>query len=539
MGNKQSNEKQMQESQISQNQSQLSSRDSQISSSNFTNNKIQKQVLLNQELIYPSSDDCPSKINVTLNGITFWSNYDSGNLSQVEQIEATTFNLSISEDCQGRIPPVQSNKGTRQWFNFKVVSVTDFQANFVIVNIATRFKKIWTNDSDIYVKINKIWSRYPAVYQGFQVKFSFEFKANQIVQFAYMPPWSYKKNQKFFDFYFSQLHPDIYFRRETIAYSLEGRNIELITITKNGPHEQQEYYCPEFLFPDKQQNESLIKFKKQYILISCRVHAGEVPASFILKGILESLQNYNESAKFLLENYVFLIIPMLNPDGVYRGHYRLDSLGYDQNRVYNRILKFPKFNGPLAVLETCKNYNVAFYIDLHAHSVLSNSFIYTNWHPDPSIHQAILEFPKQMKSKVAHFRIKEAMSTQINYEKNQYEIEGIYTEKEENIQKAPELKIHFTKENLVPQSMNDDCPYSINPYLTGVAKSDVYLTTQVMFSYTLEVNYRFYTKNKQVFKYEITDFITLGRDVIESLYSAHQNQDFIQIKQHLDSNILN
>lgn len=43
---------------------------------------------------------------------------------------------------------------------------------------------------------------------------------------------------------------------------------------------------------------------------------------------------------------------MLNPDGVYRGHYRLDALGYDENRIYNRINKYPKFNGPFAVLET-------------------------------------------------------------------------------------------------------------------------------------------------------------------------------------------
>jgi hypothetical protein len=74
---------------------------------------------------------------------------------------------------------------------------------------------------------------------------------------------------------------------------------------------------------------------------------------------------------------------MLNPDGVYRGHYRLDSLGYDENRVYNRLVKYPKFNGPLAVLETCKNYDVRLYLDLHAHSVLTNSFIFSNFHSDP------------------------------------------------------------------------------------------------------------------------------------------------------------
>lgn len=54
-----------------------------------------------------------------------------------------------------------------------------------------------------------------------------------------MPPWSYKKNQKYLDLYSSLLHPKIYFRRDVIAKSLDGRNIELITITENGESEKQ------------------------------------------------------------------------------------------------------------------------------------------------------------------------------------------------------------------------------------------------------------------------------------------------------------
>lgn len=144
-----------------------------------------------------------------------------------------------------------------------------------------------------------------------------------------------------------------------LCSSLDERRIELITLTSssNGTGEIEERYG-DVLFPEKVVERAQKFINKPYLFISCRVHAGETPASYMMKGLLNFLREYktNEDAWMFLERFVLILIPMLNPDGVYRGHYRLDALGYDLNRVYNRRYKKYKFPGPYAVLETAKYY---------------------------------------------------------------------------------------------------------------------------------------------------------------------------------------
>jgi murein tripeptide amidase MpaA len=57
-------------------------------------------------------------------------------------------------------------------------------------------------------------------------------------------------------------------------------------------------------------------------------------SSYIVKGVIDYLTSDDESAFQLRDNFIFKIVPMVNPDGVIHGNYRSNLSGSDLNRKW-------------------------------------------------------------------------------------------------------------------------------------------------------------------------------------------------------------
>lgn len=126
----------------------------------------------------------------------------------------------------------------------------------------------------------------------------------------------------------------------------------------------------------------MVRFnKKPYVFFTARVHPGEVPSSHIMNGLIQFLTSDDEVAENLRNKFTFSIIPMINPDGVYRGHYRVDTLGQNLNRFYSEptIEKHPTVFGIKNYAKLIKEQGeLYFYLDMHAHASKRGCFIFGN-----------------------------------------------------------------------------------------------------------------------------------------------------------------
>lgn len=121
----------------------------------------------------------------------------------------------------------------------------------------------------------------------------------------------------------SLLRKSLILEKSILALSPEGRPVDLYKITG---------------VTKNIKNENKHQLKK-YVIITSRVHPGETQSSFLLNGLLKQLilnRSFRKSKNHqkILQEFIFIIIPILNPDGVYRGHYRQNIYGSNLNRSY-------------------------------------------------------------------------------------------------------------------------------------------------------------------------------------------------------------
>lgn len=81
----------------------------------------------------------------------------------------------------------------------------------------------------------------------------------------------------------------------------------------------------------------------------------------------------------MAEEFELIIIPCLNPDGVYYGNYRTDTRGQNLNRFYDQsdFQRFP-VNIAYNMLVQLHSQRIFMIIDLHNHASLQSVVLFGN-----------------------------------------------------------------------------------------------------------------------------------------------------------------
>ncbi|XP_075000823.1 cytosolic carboxypeptidase-like protein 5 isoform X7 [Calonectris borealis] len=309
-------------------------------------------------------------MEIRCGGLLFSSRFDSGNLAHVEQVEppgaggspaACTalpaadyeFNVWTRPDCA----QTEYENGNRSWFYFSVRGGAPGKLIKLHILNMNKQSRLYSQGMSPFVRtlpMRPRWERirerpsFEMVETQFVLSFVHRFLEHRgaTTYFAFCYPFSYTECQEMLaqlDGRFQECRhmspssplDSVYYHRELLCHSLDKLRVDLLTVTScHGMLEKREPRLDK-LFPDTTTPRPRRFTGKRVFFLSSRVHPGETPSSFVFNGFLDFiLREEDPRAQMLRRMFVFKLIPMLNPDGVVRGHYRTDSRGVNLNRQY-------------------------------------------------------------------------------------------------------------------------------------------------------------------------------------------------------------
>lgn len=346
--------------------------------------------------------------------LTFNSKFESGNLHKAVKISDYEYMLYLNTDT--------NTSDQNHWYYFSVMNPRKTSITFKITNMLKKdflyltgmkpcvystllFEKNgiqWHRDCTNISYVENVGDarglRFVGSKKYYTLSFTYDFRyENDLVFFAYAVPYTHTK----LSLYLNDLqnrHPNI-LRVNQLCKTLAGNSCEMVTVTQSVkdyfPYEEE---VLEWSVSSNSRRLTKLKaIKKEFqekkigcykpgkhqykkgIVLTARVHSGETVSSFMMLGALDFLVSSTRAAKLLRKNFVFKIIPMLNPDGCKYGNYRCSLLGIDLNRRWNQPNKalHPTIYFTKKMIEAfSEKHELVLVCDMHGHTKKKNVFMY-------------------------------------------------------------------------------------------------------------------------------------------------------------------
>ena len=390
-------------------------------------------------------------IHYFINGIPFL--IDFNNINNInndnEEILETNISKSTNDYSKSAID-----------YNSNIINTSNNNSNIDIINNINNQEGMKYHTLTFSFDLNKITTEEKYIY------------------FAYCYPYTYTQ----LDSYLSSLnHYKDILRFDEIGKSLEGNSIHMLVITD---------------FNDSFDTLS----SKKAIIFTGRVHPGESNGSYVIQGVIEFLLSNDPAAEKLRKLFIFKIVPMLNPDGVIRGNFRMNFLGKDLNRMWDEPNGniCPSIFSTIKMIEkTLDSRDIYFFCDFHGHSNKYNFFLYS------------------CKSKCDELQL------------------------DENIKIPNPQKLKLTYYELVFQFILNkqnklldrfSCTNKINITKTKTARAILKTKYDVDFSYCLESSIGgMKTKDGNIIPYTINQYKKIGKDFCISLSNLIEPKLFFSV----------
>ncbi|OHT13744.1 Clan MC, family M14, Zinc carboxypeptidase-like metallopeptidase [Tritrichomonas foetus] len=333
----------------------------------------------------------------------FSGDFECGNLGQVFKVGTRSYEIHILPD--------PTRHYSALWYYFKVENLSPGEYTFIIVGFfrdahlhkigvqPTAFSENQAKDGIGWQRLGDnmnfwCWKKAPSSAE-YALSFTFSVKETDTMHFSYLYPYSYSQMKK----HISSLNPP--YVSSNFCKSLGNVDVPIIfwdaDLQRCMPIKASSMLSSQSILTNGRYS---YQRKKPLIVITARHHPGESNSSYAMEGFIDTLFNQlNSESQRLLSNFSFLIIPMMNVDGVICGYYRPTLDGYDMNRTW---IKPTKKQNPVEyyvvslIDKLIKNRPLIFFLDFHGHTAQCNSFTYGVCDEDCELNEYEGVFPRLM-----------------------------------------------------------------------------------------------------------------------------------------------